>query len=244
MELANLVSTPKRRKMPRVFTGLDSIQETWDDGLMILMYHAIEPPSPEYDMQELYVAPGKLRDQLRELKEAGIPLVRSSELDHTSGGRKVWITLDDGFRNVFQNALPIFHEFGVPAISFIVAGRIGGWNDWDYDKKLQRQPLMSRSEILEWVHAGLEIGAHTLTHRSLTKLSLAEARREIFDCKKILEDLVGQPVRHFCYPFGDMNNPIRDLVIEAGYDTATSCLGGFNAPHADKFTLRRLVACH
>lgn len=103
---------------------------------------------------------------------------------------------------------------------------------------------MSRSEILEWVAAGHEIGAHTMTHARLTNLAPAAARREIFESKKILEDLLGRPVRHFCYPYGSSNPLVRDLVKEAGFETATTVDGGYNFPETDRFELRRMWAQH
>ena len=64
---------------------------------------------------------------------------------------------------------------------------------------------MDRSEIAEWLHCGHEIGSHGLVHQDLTTLSQEEARREIVDSKKQLEDDFGQPIKHFCYPYGAWN---------------------------------------
>src|SRR3989344_5582292 len=47
-----------------------------------------------------------------------------------------------------------------------------------------------------------EIGAHTLTHADLTKLSLDEAEKEIRGSKQWLEEVTGKPVGMFCYPRG------------------------------------------
>jgi len=103
---------------------------------------------------------------------------------------------------------------------------------------------MDRSQLVEWLEAGNEIGSHGLTHRLLTSLSLHEIRREIVDSKKLLEDLFGQPIVHFCYPYGGCNEAIRDIVQEAGYATATSIIPGFNIAETDAFMLRRLLASH
>ncbi len=103
---------------------------------------------------------------------------------------------------------------------------------------------MTQEEILAWVDAGYEIGAHTMTHCNLSEVPLDVARREIFESKKVLENLIGRPVRHFCYPYGGFNTEVRDLVIEAGFETATTCEMGFNLPDTDKFALRRIIACH
>ena len=225
------------------FIDLSSLGDTWHDGLLILMYHAIEAQTPGAAWMQLYVDPAKFREQIRELLSSGARFISADEMiESNSRDRQVLITLDDGFQNVFQNALPVLRELNVPAIAYIVAGQIGGSNVWDHPNGLLKRPLMTREEIIEWVDAGLEIGAHTMTHCHLATVPLAKARSEIFDSKKILEDLIGRPVRHFCYPYGNMNKAVRELVIEAGYETATSCKVGFNYPETDRFTLQRLMA--
>ncbi|MGB7337298.1 MAG: polysaccharide deacetylase family protein [Phototrophicaceae bacterium] len=65
-----------------------------------------------------------------------------------------------------------------------------------------------------------EIGAHTLTHPVLTAISLADAKREIEDSKKWLEDVLGQAVDSFCYPKGAHNAQLAGLVKAAGYRMA------------------------
>lgn len=86
---------------------------------------------------------------------------------------------------------------------------------------------LSDSEVKSLSEAGFEIGAHTLTHRELTTLSLSEAREEIRGSKEYLENLLGREVQMFCYPRGKYNERIIDLVKEAGF---------FGARTIDTFT--------
>jgi len=67
---------------------------------------------------------------------------------------------------------------------------------------------------------GFEIGAHTLTHRRLTTLSLKEAQREIVDGKEALESIIGFPVKAFCYPGGLYDAGHVKLVRAAGFSVA------------------------
>ncbi|MEK7509186.1 MAG: polysaccharide deacetylase family protein [Patescibacteria group bacterium] len=62
-----------------------------------------------------------------------------------------------------------------------------------------------------------EIGAHTLTHADLTKLSLEEAEREIRGSRKWLEEVTGKPVEIFCYPRGRYTPAVRELVTKARF---------------------------
>lgn len=87
------------------------------------------------------------------------------------------------------------------------------------NREFKKEDLLSDKEILE-LSNDFEIGAHTMTHPRLTKISLEEAKKEILDSKKYLEKLTGKEIKSFCYPGGDYNKEIRDLVEEAGFKYA------------------------
>jgi peptidoglycan/xylan/chitin deacetylase (PgdA/CDA1 family) len=227
------------------YVSLASLRGTWREGMLMLMYHAIEPPPLRYRLRYLYVDPRKLRAQIRELQAEGVRFVSLDEWHHKpSSERQVVLTFDDGFQNLATRALPVLRELGVPAITYLVAGQLGGSNAWDRGKGLQERPLMSRAQIGEWLAAGLEIGAHTMTHPALAQIDPHTARREIVDSKKVLEDLAGRQVRHFCYPYGSWNAQVRDLVMEAGFETACIVRSGYNLPETDAFALWRFCARH
>lgn len=65
-----------------------------------------------------------------------------------------------------------------------------------------------------------ELGAHTLTHPTLTEIDDTQAREEIVGSKSWLEDVIGKPVTSFCYPKGMYTTSHRDMVQAAGYSIA------------------------
>ena len=65
--------------------------------------------------------------------------------------------------------------------------------------------------------AAFEVGCHTLTHPHLTRISPAEAAREIEDGKRALEDVLGHAVTSFCYPYGDYEQRHVEMVRAAGF---------------------------
>jgi peptidoglycan/xylan/chitin deacetylase (PgdA/CDA1 family) len=81
------------------------------------------------------------------------------------------------------------------------------------------RPTMSPGQIRE-LAASFEIGAHTLNHVSLTALSENEARREIEDSKRQLEDLLGKPCSVFCFPGGRYRDVHLRMVRDAGFSGA------------------------
>ena len=90
---------------------------------------------------------------------------------------------------------------------------------------------------------GFTIGAHTVSHRILTRIPLREAEWEITESKQRIERHLGEPVRHFAYPNGtqaDWDPKIKRLVRRAGFETASTTVRGCNVKDADPYALRRI----
>lgn len=88
----------------------------------------------------------------------------------------------------------------------------------------------------------MEIGAHSVTHSLLTRLSTAERREEIRRSRSDLEALVGRPVRGFAYPYGYFDTATIDDAREEGVEYACTCVPGRVGPRADSLRLPRIEA--
>lgn len=227
------------------YTNLWAYRKRFAEAAPILMYHKIGSPPLGTRFRGLYLPTWLLARQLCEWRANGWTSVGLEEFVDPPQPirRRVCLTFDDGYASLHQEALPLLREHGFRAIAFLVAERIGGSNDWDIAIGEKPAMLMDEVQIREWIAAGQDIGGHTLTHASLPRLALSEARRQIADGKKKLEDLFGRAVEHFSYPYGDWNSRIRDLVAEAGYRTACTVERGINGVGADPLLLRRIMAC-
>lgn len=80
-------------------------------------------------------------------------------------------------------------------------------------------PVLEPKDISE-LDSAFEIGSHTMTHCYLTRVEHEQARQEIEQGKRALEDILGKQVRGFCYPGGKYNSRIRRCVVDAGFDYA------------------------
>ena len=67
------------------------------------------------------------------------------------------------------------------------------------------------------VYDGFTIANHSLTHPSLTKIPLDQARREVAEGRERLQQFFGQPVTGFVYPNGVYNNEVMAVIREAGH---------------------------
>ena len=238
---------PKKSVRNPGYSALGPYRASFAQGVPTLVYHKLGPLPQGVNMKSLYVDARLFAWQMRELKRAGF------STDTLGGWRnfpkptppRVVLTFDDGSRTIMRHAMAELDTNRFKAIQFIVADAIGGVNHWDIrDNNEAEDPLMDAAEIREWLAAGHEIGAHTRTHPRLPQIPEDQAREEISASKKILEDLFGLEIRHFCYPYGKWNRRIRDLVEQAGYETAVTLNFGVNGAVDDPMALRRIGVWH
>ena len=183
-----------------------------------------------------------------------VPLSRIPEVvDRDERPRPaVAITFDDGYADNYEFAFPSLQERAFPATFFLTAGLL----EKDPEVLARTQMLYGTpaDEVrpLEWsevraMHAaGMEIGAHTLTHPNLAVLDRAHVREELRRSKQIIEDRLGQPIRSMAYPFGKPGRHFTSdtvaLVAEAGYEYACAVLFRAVRSSDSRYAIPRLVA--
>jgi peptidoglycan/xylan/chitin deacetylase (PgdA/CDA1 family) len=80
---------------------------------------------------------------------------------------------------------------------------------------------MTENEVGRLAASGLvEIGAHTVTHRPLDRVSQTETHVELSRSRAVLRDIVGKNVATFAYPYGRFGPQTPRLVAEAGFSAA------------------------
>jgi peptidoglycan/xylan/chitin deacetylase (PgdA/CDA1 family) len=207
------------------------------EGWRVLLYHAIEEPSPE-DRLGLRVSPEAFREQMVWLKDEGFTVVPLTALAAgPAQPRTVAITFDDGYASQVA-AAAILEEFGFPATFFVVpafldgrAGHGGYWERWGYFGWGALQTLAA---------CGFEVGAHSTSHGRLTRCrTVRELEEETLGAKQRLEAMVHRPVSSFSYPHGAFNDTVARAVEQAGYRLACTSLSGVNRPPCVRFALRR-----
>jgi peptidoglycan/xylan/chitin deacetylase (PgdA/CDA1 family) len=211
----------------------------------MLMYHVIDAARSRSEAM-FCCPPARFREQLSWLARTGHTIISLSRLlEHLDGGphmpnRSVVITIDDGIACSFENALPILAELDMPATVFVVADLLGKDTAWLQDTDLPVRRMMSLDQLRAMARANVEIGSHTSTHARLDLCSATALHAELVDSKARLEDLLGQPVRHFAYPYGRQDARVKSVVIDAGYESACSTIAGKNGADTDRFLLRRV----
>ncbi len=101
------------------------------------------------------------------------------------------------------------------------------------------------AQVREMEESGLvSFGAHTMHHPILGYLAgPAEVQQEVGECRAVLEQRLGHPVRTFAYPVGKPEHIGKEglqAVKEAGYRWALTTIEEVNNPQTDPYLLRRL----
>ena len=88
---------------------------------------------------------------------------------------------------------------------------------------------------------GVITGAHSAEHTVLTNQRLEDARREIAQCKVVLEKGMKKPVRHFAYCNGYYSAGVAQALKAEGFVSGVTTEDLPNTPGVDPFALKRKV---
>ena len=204
----------------------------------ILCYHRFAENCKSSNCMPAHVFEG----QMRYLKENNYRVITLGEFcdflqyRHSLPERSVVITIDDGYRSVYDIAYPILNEFGFKATLFIYTDYVGiskGAITWD--------------QLREMKARGFEVGGHTVTHCDLTKAEegeddqayLERIRRELMVSKQIIDEELKQDTVYLAYPYSNYNQRVLHIAEEAGYKLGLTVERGGNPFFADPLTLKR-----
>lgn len=131
----------------------------------------------------------------------------------------ILITFDDGYIGVLENAFPVMERYNFKGVVFVVTGFLGRYSTWDVPPLTPLRHLSA--EDLRFLHSkGWIIGSHSHFHRDLATLPYGEIVKDLKMSKQILQDIIGQDVIFFSYPFGRVNQKVKEALKEVGFKFA------------------------
>ena len=179
-------------------------EASWFDRLLpsrlVLTFHGLDTPRRTIDVSEEPYWVGS------SFLAAAIAAARKNPA--------IDITFDDGNASDYRVAFPMLAEAGLRGTFFVLAGRF------------DEAGSLTRREVAEMAGAGMGIGSHGHDHVDWTKASDTVMRRELHDARAAIEDCLGARVDSLSIPFGAVDARVMRLILEAGYRTVHTSLGG------------------
>jgi peptidoglycan/xylan/chitin deacetylase (PgdA/CDA1 family) len=186
----------------------------------ILGYHSIS--RLENDPNMMCTSPERFESQMHYLKRRNLRGVSVRELlrarSTQSAKNLVGLTFDDAYEDFLHAALPVLEDLGFSATVFVVAGMLGGENDWEhYFSPKPTMKLLGAAGVREIAARGMEVGAHSMSHPDLPALSAEALEREVGDSRLVLGEVLNREVEGFCYPYGKLDDASFEAVVGARY---------------------------
>lgn len=178
-----------------------------------LMYHAVSDNL--WGIEELFVSPSELEQQLSYLLEEGYEPIFFSDLPNLSDYENpILLTFDDGYDDNYTELLPLLEEYNVKATVFVITGLV----DTEHYLTAEQVKALSDSGLVE-------IQSHTVNHNELPTLSREDQEYELTQSRLDLARITRKIPSVLCYPSGERSDTTVELT-QTYYDFGVDMNGG------------------
>lgn len=202
--------------------------------------NAVDPCCPNNT-----VRPEELRRFIKAMRKDGYVFKTFAQAIEDGDERTVSLTFDDGYIDNYTVLFPILKELNCPATMFVTNRGDPEFPSqlWSKEDPIPSDARFLDSDMIRQMDASglVEIGGHTAGHTTLTKVSIEDARREIFQNKEWLESVLGHKTASFAYPRGGENGEIVSLVKAAGYKYAAAMKKKMRPVAEDYYRIHRQI---
>jgi peptidoglycan/xylan/chitin deacetylase (PgdA/CDA1 family) len=182
--------------------------------------------------------------------ERGYRTCTPAQFVHAEPGRRsLFISFDDNFQT-WRRALPALESACAQATFYVntlpFRDTCSGPEIARYFERIgYRGPAstLTRQELCELRSAGHKIGCHSHSHYRLSALPRARWDDEIRASKADLEDLLGEPLTDFSYPYGmrrHFSHALRSYCAQIGFKTIATAIPGMqHTSNRDQLAIHR-----
>jgi len=191
----------------------------------ILLYHALF--DKEISREKYVISKEEFERQMRYLSENSFQSLSINDFcephNPIGNNRKgIVVTFDDGNYSDYSVAFPILKKYGFVATFFVTV-------NWIATKNYINWP-----NLKEMIKNGMFIQSHSLTHSSLSDLSLDNLYKELRESKDMLEEKLDTPVRFLSIPGGFFSKKVLSMAKDVGYKGVCTSMPGLNVLKSQK----------
>jgi peptidoglycan/xylan/chitin deacetylase (PgdA/CDA1 family) len=152
----------------------------------------------------------------------------------TPGGQNfekpvVTLTFDDGWKEIYENAIPILNQAGIKSTQFVSTAVL-----WKNNALMH---YMTIENVLDMERSGHEIASHAVDHQRLTGMTEADIDRQINQSREELLKMGVRSVDIFGPPYGEYNDASVEITRRSKYIGVRNGVPGMNDRKTDKFLL-------
>jgi len=208
-------------------------------GVTVLIYHRFgedKYPTTNIDVE-------RFREQLEYLKNNDYTVISLQQLvQFLRKGTKLpersaVITIDDGYRSVYENAWPVLRGYGYPFTVFLYTKATEN-KHWNY---------MTWDQVKEMKNAGVDFQNHGFAHDHMSskpsEMDMDEyrawIRADLAVSTRILSEELKERPRFFAVPYGEYNKTLLEEIRSFGYEAILLQDPGSVSSNTDPFAIPR-----
>lgn len=143
--------------------------------------------------------------------------------------RTIGITMDDGYKSIYDNAWPLLKQAGLPFTVFVSTDAI--------DQGLE--DMMSWDQLRDLAANGVTIAAHTGSHLHMPNHTEFRRLKDVQRSARRIKEELGEVSPLFAYPYGEASLAIKQQIKDAGFQVAFGQHSGAFGPDDDRYYLPR-----
>ena len=202
----------------------------------VLCYHHIREnkPGQSETFKTYSVSPAQFASQMKALHDSGYQTILPDELlnyllyNAPLPPKPVMITFDDSIEGQYTLALPEMEKWGFKGVFFLMT------------ISLNKPGYMTRQQVKELAARGHSIQSHTWDHHRVDRYAGDDFEKQFAGSNRTIEEITGQPVRYFAYPYGLWSRHAFEEMERAGYSMAFILSGERDSSHP-QLTVRRMI---
>lgn len=210
-------------EMPRTFCTVPC-------EVPILMWHYVRDDVRPRDAlgKRLSVTRETFAKQLDDIVNMGYSTVVFPDLQRSFLQKPIILTFDDGYDDAYTSVFPELRRRDMVATFYIATGFVGrpGYVTWD--------------QIREMQNAGMEIGAHTISHVDLAASRLFTQRKQILGSILSIDHEVAVHTTSFAYPSGKYTHSTIGILESSHLLYGVTVQHGIAHQNSNPLTLPRI----